>query len=122
MNVYRTIKPHHLPEPFLIDSQHLLKELDRIRSLILMVPHRTENAGPINTVIDSVWRLQEQIRYLINLRADGQRDFAKKHNDTLDGNSNENGNHDATSPSEARMAKEKKVIIPQAGKAVASRG
>jgi hypothetical protein len=78
MNTYRSIKPQHLPEPFLIDSEHLLKELDRVRSLVFAIPHRNENVGPINSVIDCVWRLQEQIRYLLLLRSQGQAAFAAK--------------------------------------------
>jgi hypothetical protein len=70
-----------LPDPWLIESEFLLKELARIRSLALLVPTSTktiELAMPINSVIDALWRLEEQLRFLLLLHRQGQQSFARK--------------------------------------------
>jgi hypothetical protein len=73
------ITPDKLPDPFLIDSEHFLQELARIRSLALAVPMTLESYGPTNTIVDALWRLEEQLRYLLRLHREGQRAFAQKH-------------------------------------------
>jgi hypothetical protein len=78
MNTYRTIKPHHLPDPFLIDSEFLLRELARIRGLALNTPLHIDCILPTNTVVDALWRLEQQLRYLLKLHREGQRVFAQK--------------------------------------------
>jgi hypothetical protein len=71
--------PDKLPDPFLIDSEHFVQELARIRSLALAVPMSLETYGPTNTIVDALWRLEEQLRYLLRLHREGQRAFAQKH-------------------------------------------
>jgi hypothetical protein len=53
--------PDRLPDPWLIDSAHLLAELARIRALALTVPLTVESYGPSNSVVDAIWRLEEQL-------------------------------------------------------------
>jgi len=78
VNTYRAIRPEKLPDPGAFNSEALLRELDRIRGLVLEIPVHNDNVLPVNTVIDSIWRLSEQLRYLLRLQADGQWQFAKK--------------------------------------------
>jgi len=73
------IPPEKLPDPFLIDSEYFLQELARIRGLALSVPLTLESYGPTNTIVDSLWRLETQLRYLLQLHRAGQRSFAQKH-------------------------------------------
>ena len=76
------LSPDKLPDPWLIDSEYLLGELARIRRLALLVPTTTKKIDlvmPVNTVIDAVWRLEEQLRYLLHLHREGQRSFAQRH-------------------------------------------
>src|SRR5262245_30007023 len=40
--------PEKLPDPWLFDSAALLKELDRVRELILAIPLRNDTFGPTN--------------------------------------------------------------------------
>jgi hypothetical protein len=35
--------------------------------------------GPINTVIDALWDLEERLRYCLHLHCEAQRSFTKKH-------------------------------------------
>lgn len=70
--------PHKLPDPWLIDSEYLLKQLASIRELALKVPFTNESYQPTNTIVDAIWRLEEQLRYLLHLHRDGQREFATK--------------------------------------------
>jgi hypothetical protein len=74
----RTIAPEQLPDPWLLDSVYLLKELTRIRELTLQIPLTIEASLPQNTVIDAIWRLEEQLRYLLRLHTAGQSAFAQK--------------------------------------------
>jgi hypothetical protein len=78
VNTYRAIRPEKLPDPSAFNSEALLRELDRIRGLVLEIPVHNDNVLQVNTVIDSIWRLSEQLRYLLRLQADGQWQFAKK--------------------------------------------
>ena len=57
--------PHELPDPWHYDSEALLADLDHVRQLVLMIPHRNDNFGQINTVLSAVWELQQRLRYLL---------------------------------------------------------
>jgi hypothetical protein len=75
--------PTQLPNPWLFDSEKLLRELDRCREQVLQIPcngdlHATHFG--INLAISAIWNLSEQIRYLLHLHREGQRAFAQKTN------------------------------------------
>jgi len=72
------ITPDKMPQPWLCDSEFLLNELARIRELILHIPPKNDSLLPINTAIDSIWRLEQQLRYLLSLTRDMQKSFAQK--------------------------------------------
>jgi hypothetical protein len=68
------IRPEQHPDPWQLDSEALLKELARIRELALHIPPtRNELVGPINTVIDGLWDLEERLRYCHHLHCEKQR-------------------------------------------------
>src|ERR1700681_2817907 len=67
------------PDPWHYDSVRLLRELDRIRVLVLQVPHTAESHGPTQTALDAIWRLQGDLRYLLRLHSEGQASFRRKH-------------------------------------------
>lgn len=68
-----------LPDPWLFDSEKLLRELDRCREMVLLIPAPThETYFAINTAVNAIWNLQEQLRYLLYLHREGQREFAKQ--------------------------------------------
>ena len=71
--------PQKLPEPWLFDSESLLRELDRCRELVLQIPATTHAVHfASNIAIDAIWNLRENLRYLLALHRQGQREFAKK--------------------------------------------
>lgn len=71
--------PGPLPDLWLADSSYLLQELARIRDLVNRVPLASlEISLPLHSVRDAIWRLEQQLRYLLNLHRDGQRSFAKR--------------------------------------------
>jgi hypothetical protein len=74
----KTIAPEQLPDPWLVDSTYLLKELTRIRELTLKIPLTLEASLPQNSVIDALWRLEEQLRYLLRLQKAAQNSFAAR--------------------------------------------
>jgi hypothetical protein len=73
-----SITPEKLPNPWLADSEWLLEELAKVREEMLRVPVQLDNASNINSVIDRCWRLEKNLRFLLFLHRDGQRQFAKK--------------------------------------------
>jgi hypothetical protein len=77
-------KPH-LPDPWLFDSEALLRELDRCRELILEIPITNANATHfgIQLAVASIWTLSQNLRYLLHLHREGQRSFRKKHDASL---------------------------------------
>ena len=72
------ITPDKLPNPWLADSEWLLAELAKAREDALRLPWSVNNASNINSVIDRLWRLEQNLRYLLHLHCEGQRAFARK--------------------------------------------
>jgi hypothetical protein len=72
------ITPEKLPTPWLADSEWLLEELVKCREDALRLPWSLNNASNINSVIDRLWRLEQNLRYLLHLHCEGQRAFARK--------------------------------------------
>src|SRR5262245_12569625 len=72
--------PEKLPDPWLFDSESLLRKLDRCRELVLEIsiahPHQTH--FDINIAVNALWNLRENLRYLLALHREGQRAFAKQ--------------------------------------------
>jgi hypothetical protein len=73
--------PEQLPDPWLFDSEALLKQLDRCRELVLRIPitDTQDIHFGINIAVDAIWNLQEQLRFLLRLHRDGQRQIARAH-------------------------------------------
>lgn len=76
------LTPDKMPDPWLFDSEKLLRELDRCREMMLLVPITTAEHKnrffQLNIAIDALWNLRETLRYLLSIHHDGQRAFAKK--------------------------------------------
>jgi hypothetical protein len=71
--------PDQLPDPWLFDSEALLRELDRCREQVLLIPAPTHAAHfAINNAVGSIWNLRENLRYLLALHRQGQRAWAIK--------------------------------------------
>jgi hypothetical protein len=79
----RRLTPDRLPEPWLLDTEGLLQELARIREIAVRIPPvRNDILGPINSVIDAVWDLEQRLRYCVHLHCETQRAFQKEHGKT----------------------------------------
>jgi hypothetical protein len=61
--------PEQLPDPWLFDSEALLKQLDRCRELVVRIPitDTQDIHFGINIAVDAIWNLQEQLRFLLRL-------------------------------------------------------
>ena len=71
--------PERLPDPWLFDSEKLLRELDRCREIVLLIPAPThETHFAINIAVNAIWNLRENLRYLLSLHRDMQQSFAEK--------------------------------------------
>ncbi len=80
-----------LSDAWLYDGKRLLSELADVREMILRIPPLPTNASDqveyftltnrsrIQSAIDRIWRLEEDLRFLIALNHERQRDFAKRH-------------------------------------------
>lgn len=73
-----SITPEKLPNPWLADSEWLLEELAKVRNQVLTIPFSLSSASNINSVVDRIWRLEQNLRYLLLLHRDGQRSFARQ--------------------------------------------
>jgi hypothetical protein len=58
-----------LPDLYLIDSESLLRELDRIRGLVLQIPYTEASHGATQSVVNAVWHLQRDVQEILKLRA-----------------------------------------------------
>ncbi len=70
--------PESLPEPWLVGSAEILSELERIRGLALAVPLTLESNGAVNSVVDALWRFEQELRYVLRLQAQAQSAFAAR--------------------------------------------
>jgi hypothetical protein len=61
--------PQQLPDPWLFDSEALLRELDRCRELILQIPITNPNATDfgIQIAVAAIWNLSCNLRDLLQL-------------------------------------------------------
>src|SRR5262249_15206761 len=87
--------PEKLPDPWLFDSESLLRELDRCRELVLEIsiahPHQTH--FDINIAVNALWNLRENLRYLLALHREGQRAFAKQTAETKQNHQKKTATH-----------------------------
>src|SRR5436189_3324277 len=67
-----------LPDLYLMDSGRLIKEIDRIRGLVLQVPFSETTHAQTQTVIDALWHLQSDLQQILRLQATMQRAFGQK--------------------------------------------
>jgi hypothetical protein len=56
----------------------MLEELAKTREAILRVPLSLNNASDIKSAIDRIWNLEQTMRFLLRLRAQGQSSFAAR--------------------------------------------
>ena len=70
-----------LPDPWLFDSEALLREIARCRETVLQVPITNPNATHfgLQLAVSALWNLEENIRYLLHLHRERQRAVRKKH-------------------------------------------
>jgi hypothetical protein len=71
--------PDDSPCLWLIDNNYLMSELARIRELVQRVPLISISMSlPLQSVADAVWNLEQQLRDILNIQLERQRDFARK--------------------------------------------
>ena len=77
--------PENLPDPWLFDSEALLRELDRSRETVLQIPITNPNATHfgIQLAVSAIWNLTENLRYLLHLHREQQRAIRKQHEQSL---------------------------------------
>ena len=81
VEMQRRAKLPEAPKPFDLwsyDTGHLLDELAGIREMILRVPITLQTKSALQTAIDRIWRVEEDVRFLLSLQRDMQASFARK--------------------------------------------
>jgi hypothetical protein len=58
-----------LPDLYLIDSQKLMKEVSRIRRLVLQIPVNIESHAATQTVVDALWRMESDMIEILKVQA-----------------------------------------------------
>jgi hypothetical protein len=71
--------PEKFPDPWLFDTNALIRELDRVRELVLAIPIHNDTYGPTNTAVATLWEFRERLRFMVGLQMERQRDWAKMH-------------------------------------------
>ena len=69
------------PKPFDLwsyDTAQLLDELAGIREMILRVPITLKTKSALQSAVDRIWRVEEDVRFLLSLQRDMQTSFARK--------------------------------------------
>ncbi len=81
LEMQRRARLPEAPKPFDLwsyDTAHLLDELAGIREIILRVPITLETKSALQSAIDRIWRVEEDVRFLLSLQRDMQASFARK--------------------------------------------
>jgi hypothetical protein len=78
-------EPQRLPDPWLFDSEALLRELDRCRETVLQIPITNANATHfgIQIAVNAIWNLTENLRYMLHLHREQQRSIRRQHEKDL---------------------------------------
>jgi hypothetical protein len=78
---HETRPPDKLPDPWLFDSEALIRELDRCRETVLQIPITNANATHfgIQLAVNAIWNLRETLRELLHLHHEAQRQIRKQH-------------------------------------------
>jgi uncharacterized protein HemY len=58
-----------LPDLYLIDSHKLLKEVSRVRGLVLQIPVREDSHAATQTVVDALWRMESNMIEILKVQA-----------------------------------------------------
>lgn len=78
---YKVPTPEQVPDLWLLDSQYLLDQLGALRGLMLRVPVSLTTYLPVLNAVDAIWRLEEQLRFMLQIQRAGQQRFAEKHDE-----------------------------------------
>src|SRR5207249_4901408 len=81
LEMQRRARLPEAPKPFDLwsyDTAHLLDELAGIREMILRVPVTLQTKSALQSAIDRIWRIEEDVRFLLSLQRDMQTSFARK--------------------------------------------
>jgi len=84
-NLSMESRPDNLPLPdlYLIDSHKLLKEVSRIRHLMLCVPVTEASHSAAQTVIDALWRMESNMIEILKVHAAMQTAFREGKKEVL---------------------------------------
>ena len=81
LEMQRRARMPEAPKPFDLwsyDTAHLLDELAGIREIILRVPITLQTKSALQSAVDRIWRVEEDVRFLLTLQRDMQASFAQK--------------------------------------------
>jgi hypothetical protein len=67
-----------LPNPWLFDSEVLFRELTKVREAILRIEVTERTLSDINAALDRIWRLENNMKFLLDLHAQGQQRFQEQ--------------------------------------------
>ena len=79
-----TRKPNPLPDPWLFDSEALLRELDPLQRNSPADPnHPNATHFGIQLAVNAIYNLSENLRYILHLHREQQRAIRKQHDESL---------------------------------------
>jgi hypothetical protein len=68
----------NLPDLWLLETKHLLLELDRVREAILRIPKNNKTRKPVKSAVDYMWDLRQRIFELATLKTQIQRSWSDR--------------------------------------------
>jgi hypothetical protein len=75
--------PDKLPDPWLLDSELLLRKLEQCRELVMQIPisNPASTHEAIKMAVTTISNLQNDLRFVLHLHREGQLAFAKQSNE-----------------------------------------
>ena len=70
-----------LPDLYLVDSRKLMREVNRIKCLVLAIPVKCDTHSATQTVVDALWRLERDMDEILKVEATIRRRWTERADD-----------------------------------------
>jgi hypothetical protein len=100
------IRPEQLPDPWLLDTELLLRELDRCHELTIQIPISTIDATHvgIQNAANAIWDLKQRLRFCLQNRSEAHNATRRTFREAADKQSPERQKKPIDRQTEARPA------------------
>ncbi len=84
----KRLTPPSLPLPalYLIDSHKLMRELDRIRNLVLGIPVSEASHSATQSAVDAIWRLRTNLEEILRVQGEIHQSWQRRSEEHIKAN------------------------------------